>query len=199
MKSIKSIISIIKRLQKVKNFKEIISVLICSLAIAILVNPKAFNLNTYAIGELLNKTIIGKVVNISDGDTITLLDKNNQQYKIRLYGIDAPESKQAYGQQAKHFLSSLIANKEVKVLVLDKDKYQRMVAKVFLEDLDINKEMVKNGYAHAYTEFSKEYKPQELKARKAKLGLWRDENPIKPSDFRKNQKGIKDGQRISNL
>lgn len=188
MSNIRRVFSAMKH---TKSLKEAIGVLIILLVIAILANPKTFGLNSYSLDELLDKTFMAKVVNVTDGDTITVLDKNKKQYKIRLYGIDAPESKQAYGQASKKFLSSLIASKEVKIVVVNQDKYQRTVAKVFFDGKDINKEMVANGYAHAYSEFSKQYVYQEQKAREAKLGLWKDNNPIKPSDFRKQQKGAK--------
>ena len=72
-----------------------------------------------------NKTITGKVVGISDGDTITVLDGNNQQTRIRLAEIDAPESSQPYGKRSKQVLSDLIFGKEVYVEVQNIDRYGR--------------------------------------------------------------------------
>lgn len=134
--------------------------------------------NTYISGFSLGKPVKqtqelqGKVVKVIDGDTIRVLDSAKQEYKIRLYGIDAPEKKQAFGNKAREYLASLIAGKEVKVLVKDKDRYQRNIGLVELNGMDINKEMVKNGYAHAYTEYSEDYISEEADARAFKLGLW---------------------------
>ncbi|WP_238386986.1 MULTISPECIES: thermonuclease family protein [unclassified Campylobacter] len=129
--------------------------------------------------------IQGIVIKVIDGDTIDVLDLNQTKHRIRLYGIDAPEKKQSYGNKAREFLASLIAGKEVKVLIKDKDKYQRNIGLILLDGMDINKEMVKNGYAWAYIEYSKDYATEEVDAKTFKLGLWADKNSIKPSEFRK--------------
>ena len=133
-------------------------------------------------------SIQGTVIKVIDGDTIDVLDSNQTKHRIRLYGIDAPEKKQSYGNKAREFLASLIAGKEVKVLIKNKDKYQRSIGLILLDGMDINKEMVKNGYAWAYIEYSKDYATEEADAKSFKLGLWADENAIKPSEFRKKKK-----------
>ncbi|ENQ1163117.1 thermonuclease family protein [Campylobacter upsaliensis] len=143
----------------------------------------------------LEKELTGKVSKVIDGDTIELLAKTSKEnpynhitkLKIRLYGIDAPELKQAYGKEAKEFLSALVLKQEVSLIIENKDKYDRFVGTLFLKGQDINKEMVKNGYAHAYESFSKKYLAEQADAKMFKLGLWQDERAVKPSEFRKQQ------------
>lgn len=126
----------------------------------------------------------GKVVSIHDGDTITIL-QNKQQIKVRLFGIDAPELKQPYGKKSKQFLANLIAGKVVEVEENGKDRYKRTIGLIYLNDKDINAQMVANGYAWAYRKFSKRYTAQESKAKKQGLGLWRDKEPIPPWKWRR--------------
>lgn len=155
------------------------------LVAALIKNPTFFSAD--GINLSVNQTIEGKVVKVIDGDTIDVLDNTNTKHRIRFYGIDAPESKQAYGQKAREFLASMIAGKNVKVVIKDKDRYGRNIGKVLLNGTDINREMVANGYAHAYKEYSKEYMREEADAKALKLGLWQDKHPIKPSDFRRSK------------
>ena len=142
----------------------------------------------YAFADVL----IGKVVGVSDGDTITLLDAGKTQYKIRLVGIDAPEKAQPYGQISKRNLSDLIYGKEVHVEWTKKDRYQRTLGKIILDGQDVCLEQVKRGMAWHYKKYQRDqtkedqvlYSEAETKARSAKLGLWADPNPIEPSVFR---------------
>jgi micrococcal nuclease len=92
----------------------------------------------------------GRVVGITDGDTITVLH-NGRAEKMRLYGIDCPERHQAFGTRARRFTSSLAFGKEVTVRFRDKDRYRRTVADVILpEGRNLNHELVKAGYAWWY-------------------------------------------------
>jgi micrococcal nuclease len=137
-----------------------------------------------------SELLTGEVVGVSDGDTFTLL-QGKEQIKIRLYGIDCPERNQAFGNKAKTFLSSKIYRKWVEVIALDKDQYGRIVGDVKIDGVNINYELVKNGYAWWY----RKYAPNddslrifEETARVSHIGLWSDTNPIEPWGFRKNQK-----------
>jgi endonuclease YncB( thermonuclease family) len=138
------------------------------------------------------RKIVGKVVKVSDGDTVTVLDADNQQYKIRFEGIDAPESKQDFGQKAKQHLSDLVFGKQVTVITSKVDKYKRYVGKVMLGTTDINLEQIKGGFAWHYKKYADEqvmpdrtvYAEEEIKARNAKLGLWADAKPTPPWDWR---------------
>lgn len=134
------------------------------------------------------QVLSGKIVKIADGDTFTLLVNNHDQVKVRLDGIDAPEKKQAFGNKAKQYLSSMIWGTPVTVKVLKKDRYGRSIGKVSTSRFkDVNLEMIKAGYAWHYKEYNddKTYASAEVSARKNKKGLWQDKNPVKPQDFRK--------------
>ena len=126
----------------------------------------------------------GRVVSIHDGDTITVL-QDKRQIKVRLYGIDAPELEQSYGKKSKRFLADLIAGEAVEVEENGKDRYKRTIGSIYLNGVDINAQMVENGYAWAYRKFSKRYAPQESKAKKQRLGLWQDKEPTPPWEWRR--------------
>ena len=89
-----------------------------------------------ALGAAHADTLTGRVVGVTDGDTITVLDANRQQHKIRLGGIDAPEKAQPFGQRSKENLSRLVFNKEVQVDWTKRDRYQRIVGKVWVQPSD---------------------------------------------------------------
>lgn len=131
--------------------------------------------------------IRGKVVSIADGDTITVLDAEKVQHKIRLEGIDAPEKGQAFGTKAKEKMSELVGEKDVIVRWEKKDRYGRILGDVLLGDRHINLEMVQEGLAWHYKQYSKskELAEAEDEARKAKKGLWADKSPEPPWEFRK--------------
>ncbi|HYG80455.1 MAG TPA: thermonuclease family protein [Pyrinomonadaceae bacterium] len=140
--------------------------------------------------------IEGKVVRVSDGDTITVLDADNKQHRIRFQGIDAPESKQAYGQAAKENLSKMVFGKQVTVVWDKVDKYRRTVGKVLLDGRDINIEQVRAGFAWHYKKYADEqpaedrvtYAKAEEEARAARRGLWQDPNPTPPGEWRADAK-----------
>ena len=128
--------------------------------------------------------LIVKVVSIHDGDTITVLS-GKEQTKVRLYGIDAPEKKQDYGQRSKQFLASLVAGQVVEVEPKGKDRYKRTLGIIHFKGQDINAQMVSNGYAWAYVKYSRIYVDQEKLARENKRGLWQSSNPTPPWEWRK--------------
>ena len=138
----------------------------------------------------------GRVVAIADGDTITILDSANTQHRIRLEGIDAPESHQAFGEQSRLSLSEMIFGKDVTVTYQKIDQYGRLVGKIILEGKDINLEQVKAGLAWHYKFYEDEQTPEdrdayakaESEARAARRGLWQDPNPTEPYQFRKEEK-----------
>lgn len=139
--------------------------------------------------SLYSAEIIGKVIKVADGDTITVLDDNNKKHKIRLAKIDAPELKQSYGIKSKNYLESLIYNKPIKVLYSSIDRYKRILGIVYLGDKEINLIMLKNGLAwHYYTDKTPSYIQAEKSARDKKIGLWSESNPINPYIFRRKQK-----------
>ena len=135
--------------------------------------------------------IIGKVVGVSDGDTITVLDNLDKgKFRIRLDKIDAPEKKQAFGNKAKQFLSALIFGKQVTVRYKAVDRYGRIVGVVYCDGVEINLVMVQNGYAWHYCHYDKtpEYIQAEKQARADKKGLWVSPVPVNPYEFRKQKR-----------
>lgn len=136
------------------------------------------------------KSIDGRVVRVSDGDTITVLTAGNRQKKIRLYGIDAPEKRQAFGEKSRQALAGFVAGKTVKVDVLDVDRYGRNVGVVSEGSQNINRVMVANGMAWVYgyyckKSFCNEWKNLDVQAQKSQKGLWRDPAPVPPWEWRK--------------
>lgn len=134
-----------------------------------------------------------RVVGVSDGDTLTCLTNQRQSIKTRLHGIDAPESKQAFGTQSKISLSNLVYGKDVVLNVKDRDKYGRTVADVLINGKSANLAQVENGMAWAYRQYLKGddalvYVAAETRAKSAKRGLWVDLSPIAPSEFRHKKK-----------
>ena len=126
-----------------------------------------------------------RVVKIIDGDTVQVLSASKEKIKIRLYGIDAPEKKQAYGKVSRNALADKIAGNIVKVSPNGKDRYERELAKIYLGNEDINRYMVRNGFAWAFIKYSKEYAGDEIYARNNKLVLWLSINPTPQWIFRK--------------
>lgn len=137
-------------------------------------------------------TLTGKVVGVSDGDTITVLDANKVQHKIRLAGIDAPEKKQPFGDRSKQHLSDLVFAKDVTVEWDKTDKYGRTIGKVIADGKDVNLEQIRSGFAWHYKQYQGEQSPidrsvysaAEIEAISHRSGLWRDPKPTPPWDFR---------------
>jgi endonuclease YncB( thermonuclease family) len=139
----------------------------------------------------------GRVVKVSDGDTITILDDSNTQHKIRLHGIDTPEYKQDYGQAARNAMSRLLAGKTVGIDVKDRDRYGRTVGVVYVDGLNANLEMVRLGYAwwyRQYAQFDSDLERAETNARQRGLGLWAAPNPVPPWDWRRGTRIAQSGR-----
>lgn len=126
----------------------------------------------------------GKVKRVIDGDTIVMEDNT----KIRLRNLDAPELHQFFGIQAKQFLSNLVLNKTITGIKHGKDKYGRVIADLYVNGLWINKVIVDSGYAYVYLRYDNEnLYPYELIAKNNKRGLWAYPN-ISPYQFRRNER-----------
>jgi endonuclease YncB( thermonuclease family) len=147
-------------------------------------------------GALNAATLQGKVIGVADGDTVTLLDAQKNQHKIRLQGIDAPEKAQAFGNKSKQSLHEMVHGKEVFVDVQKKDKYGRSVGKILVNQTDACLEQIKRGMAWHYKQYANEQSPEdrdvyaqaESTARAQSLGLWKDKSPTPPWEFRKQNK-----------
>jgi endonuclease YncB( thermonuclease family) len=147
-------------------------------------------------------TLSGRVVAVADGDTVTVLDAKRQQHKIRLGGIDAPEKAQPFGQRSKENLSRLVFNKDVRVEWDKRDKYRRIVGKVWVQPadcpqcpmtLDAGHAQITVGLAWWYQRYAKEQSPSdrgayefsEQEARAKRVGLWSEPDPIPPWEWRR--------------
>ncbi len=134
--------------------------------------------------------ITGTVTDIYDGDTITVLSTDGTtEYKIRFYGIDAPERKQEYGEEARAYLVSLVNNTTVEVQVINTDRYGRNVGKVFVNGTNVNEAMVLNGCAWYYRDYAQGEKilnDYQYSAMKNRRGLWAADDPVPPWQYRKN-------------
>jgi endonuclease YncB( thermonuclease family) len=137
------------------------------------------------------QALSGKVVAITDGDTFKLLKKDSTLIKVRLANIDCPERKQPFSTKAKQFTSDAIFSKQVKLEILNKDRYGRFIANVIYDDkLNLSKELLKAGYAWHYVKYSNDSNLQKLEdeAKNSKVGLWKDPNAIAPWNWRRNKK-----------
>jgi endonuclease YncB( thermonuclease family) len=138
----------------------------------------------------------GKVIKVTDGDTVNVLTSDNQTHKVRLSGIDAPEKNQAFGNKSKQALEDDIDGKTVSVEYSKRDKYQRIVGKITMNGKDINLHQIQRGLAWHYKKYQNEqevedrsiYANAEYIAQRDKLGLWTESNPIPPWDFRKQKR-----------
>ena len=143
-------------------------------------------------GTGYGQTLKGRVVAIADGDTLTVLDSQNQQHKIRLNGIDAPESAQEFGQASKRNLSDLVFGKDVTVIWSKVDRYQRLVGTVLVGSTNANLEQLKAGLAWFYRQYAGDvpqterakYEAAETEAKAGKRGLWQQARPVPPWEFR---------------
>lgn len=136
----------------------------------------------------------GKVVRIADGDTITVLDQYKVQHRVRLTGIDAPERKQAFGSRSRKSLGKLVFSKTVTVKTNKRDRYGRVLGKVLINGIDVNKEQIRRGMAwHGYLrdQIAADriaYADTERNARQEQRGLWVNPNPLSPWEWRKLKK-----------
>lgn len=128
-----------------------------------------------------------RVVGVYDGDTITCLDENNQQQKVRLAGIDAPESSQDFGKVSREALASLVFGRTVEVTTEGRDRYGRWIGQISADDTNVNRQMVATGNAWHYTTYSSDSSLAEAQqqAQQQRLGLWAQDNPVPPWDYRK--------------
>lgn len=139
----------------------------------------------YSIG-IGSATIKGKVVKVTDGDSITILTEGNRQVKIRLDGIDCPERGQDYGTKATDFTKELCAGKDVIIDSIGIDRYRRVLGIVWVDSINVNEALLINGLAWRYKYNKSEYYLSlEQEARAQKLNIWSMKNPVAPWDFRK--------------
>jgi micrococcal nuclease len=166
----------------------------------------SFLLTSLSFARAPIRTVTGTVTKVSDGDTIHVKTPEQTKLTVRLYGVDAPETPkinrrtgrvskpgQPYGEESWRALKRKIMGMQVRLDIIDIDRYKRMVGIIWIDDRNINLEMVREGYAEAYVEYLKEpYRSQfmraELEARSAKRGIWSLPNYERPRDFKKRLK-----------
>ena len=137
----------------------------------------------------------GRVVSVQDGDTITVVDSSSANHRIRLQGIDAPEKGQAFGTRSKQTLSDAVFDKVVSIEWTKHDRYRRIVGRVLLNGRDVCLDQITTGMAWHYKYYQDEqtledrrlYADAEDSARISRSGLWVDQNPIPPWDFRRQR------------
>ncbi len=137
--------------------------------------------------------LIGRVTEVASGDSITIIDASNVEFKVRLSGIDAPEKEQPYGPVSRESLSDLIQGKEVTVNWIKRDYHRRVVGKVLINNTDVNLEQVKRGMAWVFRHFEddpfaqdqSDYLNAQEEAEKHRLGLWAQNDPTPPWEFRR--------------
>lgn len=135
----------------------------------------------------------GQVVNVSDGDTITVRRDNGPQVKVRFYGIDCPEKAQPYGQKARDLTASMVAGRTVDIQEKDVDRYGRIVGLVSIDGANLNESIVRNGFAWVYLQYCKEsfcadWSRLESAAKQQKKGMWADDaHIIPPWDWRHSE------------
>lgn len=135
----------------------------------------------------------GRVIAVLDGDTIEVFT-DGKPVRVRLAGVDCPEKRQAFGIKAKEFTALNVAGKEVFIKYHGIDRYERVIGDVFLitgkDSLRFNKALVEAGLAWHYKRYSDDLHlaVAEINAKKGKLGLWTDVDPVPPWEFRKFSK-----------
>jgi endonuclease YncB( thermonuclease family) len=135
----------------------------------------------------------GEAVKVLDGDTVQV-KKGRDLVSVRLYGVDCPESRQSFGQQAAEFTRKQVLGKKVQVERVDTDRYGRTVGLVSVGGKMLNRELVRSGYAWLYESYCRkqplciELRELEERARKRKAGLWQEKRPMPPWEWRKRNK-----------
>ena len=141
------------------------------------------------VTSVLAATLVGRVVKIADGDTLTIVIDDRQE-KIRLSDIDTPERKQPYGTRATQALADLTFGKTITVLTSNRYRYGRVIGHITVDGVDVNAELVRLGYAWVYRKYSNDAELLHLEdvARTERFGLWADSNPIPPWEWRRGRR-----------
>ena len=136
------------------------------------------------------QNISGKIVGVMDGDTVKLLTPDNHEVKIRLAEIDAPEKAQAFGQASKKSLSDMAFGKDAQAKCTGSDRYERQICTIFVSGVNVNQAQVHRGFAWVYRQYAAKDSPlldSERLAKSQRTGLWADNEPVPPWEYRKRQ------------
>lgn len=139
------------------------------------------------------QVLLGRVVGVSDGDTLTVLDSTKMPHRVRLSGIDAPEKRQPFGERSKENLSRLAFGKDARAECHKQDRYGRQVCRVSVAGQDVAVAQLESGLAWWFRRYASEQPPQERTLYEAietrasidRVGLWRDPDPVPPWEWRK--------------
>ena len=143
------------------------------------------------------RTVTAMITRITDGDTVQAITPEGTKLKVRLYGIDAPETSKGkipggpFGNASRDFLATLVSQKSVRVEIRDIDRYRRMVAILWLAERNVNQEMISDGMAEAYGEYLKQpyrapFLQAEQEAKAQGKGIWSQGTRYeRPSQFRR--------------
>lgn len=159
----------------------------CVLAVlsALVACPTPLHSDEHAVLE-------GRVVKVVDGDTIDV-QLQSGSIRIRFHAVDAPETSQDHGREASAALSALIMGKEVQIEPFEQDRYDRLVGVVYMRELNVNAELVRNGHAWAMRRYMRKADANlcslEAAARDQRRGLWASSNAIAPWEYRRSKKG----------
>lgn len=144
---------------------------------------------------VVGKRVSGRVIAVQDGDTLTI-QSQNQKFKVRLMGIDAPELDQPYGRVSRDALAAAVLHRDIEVAGHKTDRYGRIIGQIWRNGDDLNLGQIEAGLAWHYTQYSREqthedrqrYGDAEVRVRQARSGLWRDLEPMAPWMWRKAHK-----------
>jgi endonuclease YncB( thermonuclease family) len=150
---------------------------------------------SFLLGAAGAEEFVGRVVGVTDGDTLTVLRARHSE-RVRLQGVDAPEKRQAYGERARRFTADLAFDRTVTVRTTGRDRNGRLLAEVVLPDgRSLNQELVRAGYAWWFRKYSRDVQLARLEgeARAGRRGLWADQTPEAPWDFRGRRSYVPQG------
>jgi len=124
-----------------------------------------------------------RAISVADGDTLDL-EHAGRRVRVRLFGLDAPEADQPHADAARTLLRELTRDRDLRVVVRDRDRYGRVVAALFTGRDSVNARLVREGAAWAYVQYSDRYVADEQRARRERRGLWRGRDPVPPWTWR---------------
>lgn len=141
-------------------------------------------------GCLPHDSFEARCVKVYDGDTIEVMAGGPKSLRVRLHAIDAPEKSQPFSNVARQRTRELVEGKRVRVEVRDRDQYDRLVARVYIDGRDLSEQLIREGLAWHYTRYSSEIAlgSAQRDARKARRGLWQDPDPEPPWEFRRKRR-----------
>lgn len=138
------------------------------------------------------QTFTGRVSEVLDGDTYDVRRSIGGEVRVRLHGVDSPESSQPYGPAATRAARRLIGGQNVRVTVEEIGRYGRAVSSVEAGGADLGALLIRRGYGWWYRQYApneSEYRRLQSQARRAGRGLWSQKNPVPPWDWRERTSG----------